>query len=111
MIHKLVWKYRAIRNPYIDGHYTTGVATEDNPITDAPDLQPNTPEYYGDEVYLTNRIMPFERDRCTRCGGREDLQAGHIELVPKGTFDPTVVHRIENLLTLCRECHNGLPGR
>ncbi|MDG6921560.1 MAG: HNH endonuclease [Nitrososphaerota archaeon] len=40
---------------------------------------------------------------------RDQLQAHHIEPVPRGTFDPMVVHRVENLQTLCSNCHSRLP--
>jgi hypothetical protein len=65
---------------------------------DAPDVRWLTPEY-NDEIYLSNRILAFERDewKCTKCDSREELQAHHIESVPKGVFDPTIVHRVENL--------------
>ncbi|MGP8057892.1 MAG: group II intron reverse transcriptase/maturase [Nitrososphaerales archaeon] len=111
--HKLIWKYRSIRNPYISGRHTTSVSEENDPIMDVPDVQPLAPEY-NDEIYLSNRILAFERDgwRCTQCGSREKLQAHHIQRVPVGTaFDPTVVHRVENLQTLCMKCHNRLPDR
>ncbi len=97
--NELVWKYRAIRNPYISGNHTTSVTEEDAPMVDVPDVQPIAPEY-NDEIYLTNRLLAFERDgwKCTQCGSRERLQAHHIEPVPRGmAFDPSVVHRVENL--------------
>ena len=108
--HKLVWKFRSIRNPYIQRNYTTSASDEDGPIVDVPDAQPIAPEY-NDEIYLSNRLLAFERDgwKCTQCGSQDKLQAHHIEPVPKGSFDPSVVHRVENLQTLCATCHNKLP--
>ncbi len=111
--HRLVWKYRSIKNPYIsENHTATGISeANDDPIVDALDIQPIEPEY-NDEIYLLNRLRAFERDgwMCTQCGSREKLQAHHIEPLPRGTvFDPTVVHRVENLRTLCATCHSRLP--
>jgi group II intron reverse transcriptase/maturase len=113
--HRLIWKYRSIRNPYIsENHSATSVSEEnDDPIVDAPNVMPIAPEY-SDEIFLLNRLLAFERDgwKCTQCGSRERPQAHHIERVPMGTvFDPTVVHRVENLQTLCATCHNRLPKK
>ena len=110
---KLVWKYRSIRNPYITPSIiiTNALDTDENPITDVPDVQPIA-QPYNDEIYLSNRLLAFERDgwKCTRCGSREKLQAHHVTPIPVGTvFDPTVVHRVENLRTLCATCHSRLP--
>ena len=107
--HKLVWKYRSIRNPYIQQDYTTSISDENDPIVDVPNVQPIPPPY--NEVYLSNRLRAFERDgwKCTQCDSREMLEAHHVEPVPKGTFDPSIVHRVENLLTLCAKCHSKLP--
>ena len=108
MNHTLVWKYRSIRNPYIKA--TSAVTSvskiQDNPILDVPEVQPIAHEY-NDEIYLSNRLLAFERDgwKCTQCGSQEKLQAHHIEPVPIGTFNPTAVHRVENLQTLCAGCH------
>ena len=109
---RLCWKYRSIRNPYINPSTIVPNASDanDNPIIDTSDFQP-TADKYNDETYLSNRLLAFERDgwRCTKCGSREKLQAHHIEPVPKSRFDPTVVHRVENLETLCVTCHSKLP--
>jgi hypothetical protein len=111
MNHKLIWKYRSIRNPYINQNHTaTSVSAKgDDPIIDVPNVHPIAPEY-NDETYLSNRLLAFERDgwKCTQCGSREMLQAHHIEPVPKGEFDPAVVHRIANLQTLCGICHHKI---
>jgi RNA-directed DNA polymerase len=109
---KLVWKYRSIRNPYINSFSSiTSVSNErDDPVGDIPNILPIRPAY-RDEIYLTNRILAFERDgwKCTTCGSRDNLQAHHIEPIPKGVFDPMFMHRIENLRTLCSTCHARLP--
>lgn len=106
----LIWKYRAIRNPYLKGNFSTNVADEDNPIVGVPDVHPIASEY-DSEIYLNNRITAFERDgwKCTQCGSLGNLQAHHIEPVPRGSFDPSVVHRVENLQTLCTTCHGKMP--
>jgi hypothetical protein len=109
--HRLVWKYKSIKNPYISPNtvVTSVVEEDDNPVASVSDVQPIAPEY--DEVYLSNRILAFERDgwKCTRCGSRENLQTHHIEPIPKGAFNPNVMHRLENLRTLCETCHHSLP--
>ena len=110
--HRLVWKYRSISNPYIRQDHTAISISEENddPIVDVPNVHPIAPEY--DEIYLSNRFLAFERDgwKCTLCGSRGRLQAHHREPVPKGTvFDSRVVHRVENLQTLCATCHSRLP--
>ncbi|HEV2226038.1 MAG TPA: group II intron reverse transcriptase/maturase, partial [Nitrososphaerales archaeon] len=111
---KLVWKYRSIRNPYIkpNGIVTNALDTDENPIIDMPDALPILAPY-DDENYLVNRFLAFERDgwKCTRCGSRENLQAHHIEPVPQTPFDPLIIHRIENLQTLCKECHSKAPKK
>jgi hypothetical protein len=111
MNHKLVWKYRAITNPYIRREYNTTVENEESAFTDVPDVQP-IPARYNDGIYSGNRLLALERDgwKCTQCGSQENLQAHHIEPVPKDQFDPIVIHRVENLRTLCAACHlRGSP--
>jgi 5-methylcytosine-specific restriction endonuclease McrA len=105
---RLVWKYRSVKNPYISPNITVTNSsdTDENPVVDIPDILPILAPY-DDEIYLTNRLLAFERDgwKCTRCGSRENLQAHRIKPVPEGTFDPMDVHRVENLRTLCAKCH------
>jgi group II intron reverse transcriptase/maturase len=112
--HTLIWKYKSIGNPYINSNtmVTSVRQVDDNPIVNVPDVLPIAPKY-DDEIYLSNRILAFERDgwKCTRCGSREKLQAHHIEPIPKETFDPNTIHRLENLQTLCETCHYRLPKR
>ena len=112
--HKLVWKYRSIGNPYVRPSIvvTNILDTDENPITDVPDALPIVAPY-NDEIYLSNRILAFERDgwKCTKCGSRENLQAHHVEPVPKGVVDSDTIHRLENLRTLCETCHHRLPRR
>jgi RNA-directed DNA polymerase len=109
---ELVWKYRSIRNPYINSYssITSASNERDDPVADIPNTLPISSEY-NDEIYLANRIFAFERDgwRCTQCGSRDNLQAHHVQPVPKGRFDPMVVHHLDNLQTLCSGCHARLP--
>ncbi len=60
--HKLVWRYRSIRNPCVNAnHKSTGISIEPaSPIVDVPDAQPIAPEY-NDEIYLCYRFLAFER--------------------------------------------------
>jgi len=109
--HKLVWKYRTIKNLYINpSHVVTSITEiENGPIMNVPDTLPIIAPY-DSEIYLSNRVLAFERGgwKCTKCGSQENLQAHHIEPVPKGAFDPVIVHRVENLRTLCAACHHRL---
>ena len=108
--HQSVWKYRSIKNPYINATnpVTNIPEVHDNLLPDVPEVQPIAPDY--DEVYLSNRLLAFERDgwKCIQCGSRDQLQAHHIEPIPKGQFNPLVIHRVDNLRTLCATCHSGL---
>lgn len=107
--HRLKWKHRSIENPYISKENITSIDGEESPMVETPTIQPILSEY--DEIYLFNRFQAFERDRwsCIQCGSRDDLHTHHIETIPKGTFDPMVVHRVENLQTSCADCHKRLP--
>jgi group II intron reverse transcriptase/maturase len=109
---KLSWRYGAIKNSYISATnpVTSISGAQDDPVLDIREVQPMTPGY-DDETYLANHLLAFERDgwRCTECGRQESLQAHHIEPVPRAAFDPMVVHRVDNLQTLCEKCHHGLP--
>jgi 5-methylcytosine-specific restriction endonuclease McrA len=83
----------------------------DNPIRNVSDVQPLASKY-NDEIYLSNRLLAFEREgwKCTKCGSREKLQAHHIEPISQGVIDLKVVHRVENLITLCAMCHRKLSA-
>jgi RNA-directed DNA polymerase len=112
-----IWKYRSIPNPYLktgNSRYSTSAITEPEDSVDET-IRNTHPldEAYG-EIYRVNRIRAFKRDgwRCVICTTKcMKLVAHHIEPVPRnGTiFDPNVVHRVDNLLTLCADCHNKLP--
>jgi hypothetical protein len=110
--HEAVWKYRSIRNPYINPNIiVTNISeTDDNPILDVPEVQPIAPEY-NDEIYLSNRLLAFERDewKCTHCCSRGNFRRTTLNQVPQGGFDPSVIHRVENFRTPCATCHLGLP--
>jgi RNA-directed DNA polymerase len=109
MIHKACWKYRSIRNPYLQSSYQTCLEDEPQPLVDVQEIYPTSKQY--DEIYLVNRLRAFDRDgwKCTQCSKRTKLVAHHIEPVPVGNlFDPEVVHRVENLETLCATCHRKL---
>ena len=107
MNHKACWKYRSIRNPYLQDSYETCLEDEPQPLVDTREAHPIQKQY--DETYLINRIRTFDRDgwKCTQCSERLNLVAHHIEPVPVGkVLDPEVVHRVENLETLCATCHH-----
>jgi group II intron reverse transcriptase/maturase len=103
-----IFRYRHIENPYLMGNHVTCIEEEEQPIGNVRDIHPIAHQY--DETYLINRVKAFERDgwRCTikGCGERVGLVAHHIKPVPVGkAFDPEWVHRVENLQTLCTQCH------
>jgi group II intron reverse transcriptase/maturase len=112
MNHKACWRYRSIRNPYLQNSYQPYLEDEPQPLVDAQEVHPIHKQY--DETYLVNRICAFDRDgwKCTQCSERMNLIAHHIEPVPVDEiFDPEVVHRVENLETLCATCHRKLRKR
>jgi hypothetical protein len=56
-------------------------------------------------VYARNREQAMRRDsfRCVHCSSRQNLQCHHI--VHRGIAGGNRDDRIENLQTLCQECH------
>jgi len=108
------WKYRKIKNPYLLGNLMTNAETEpEDPMAVAETIQNVHPisKAYG-EIYLKNRIIAFRRDgwRCRDCNTRtKSLVAHHVIRVPrKGKYDPEIVHRVDNLRTMCASCHRHL---
>jgi len=109
-----IFRYRHIKNPYLTGNHVTCIEEDLQPIDDVRDIHPIAHQY--DETYLINRVKAFERDgwHCTTkgCGERVGLVAHHIEPIPVGkSFDPEWVHRVENLRTLCTQCHREVPRK
>jgi group II intron reverse transcriptase/maturase len=110
------WKYRNIENPYltVKGNLMTNAETEpEDPMTEADAIQDIHPIHkaYG-EVYLKNRIKAFRRDgwRCRTCGQKsKQLEAHHVKPVPRyGKYDIQAVHSVDNLMTMCANCHRHL---
>ncbi len=108
MEHKRVWKYRHIRNPYLSDTVQNRIIEEEQPIVNEREIHPLAKEY--DEIYLENRMKQFRIDgwKCLLCNSRVNLIVHHIERVPKGNFDPVIIHRVENLRTVCTACHNKI---
>ena len=111
---KAIWKYRHIANPYLMGDAMTDAKTEpEDPMAEAETIQSVHPisKAYG-EIYLRNRLWAFRRDgwRCRDCNIRtKSLVAHHVIRVPrKGKYDPEIVHRVDNLRTMCANCHRHL---
>lgn len=108
--HKAVWKFRHIGNPYLLGNAMTNAETEpDDPLKEAEAVRSIHPidKAYG-EYYLNSRVKAMKRDdyRCQICGSEEQLATHHIKRVPrKGRFDVKIVHSVDNLQTLCMNCH------
>jgi group II intron reverse transcriptase/maturase len=105
MDHKRVWKYRHIGNPYLSDTVLNKIIEEEQPIVNEREIHPLAKEY--NKIYLENRMKRFRVDgwKCLLCGSRVNLIAHHVERVPKGDFDPVIVHRVENLRTVCTACH------
>ena len=108
------WKYRNISNPYLLGNAETNAETEpEDPMAEAAAIKNAHPIdiAYG-AIYLRNRIMAFRRDgwRCRDCKKRsKHLVANHVIPVPRrGKYDPKIVHRVDNLRTMCANCHRHL---
>jgi group II intron reverse transcriptase/maturase len=105
-----IWKFRHIGNPYLLGNAVTNTATEpDDPLKEAEAVRNIHPidEAYG-EYYLNNRAKAMKRDgyRCQQCDSKEQLATHHIKSVPrKGRFNVVIVHGVDNLQTLCMNCH------
>jgi hypothetical protein len=54
---------------------------------------------------LRNKVMSRDGYKCTKCGGKEHLNVHHIRpIYLEGTDD------INNLITLCRDCHQSEHG-
>jgi len=107
---KTCWRYRHKPNPYLTGKYMA-CTKEDQPLINVRNVHPIDPRY-NVEIYLQNRLKRFEVDnwRCVNCGALDDLMTHHVEPVPRsGVFDPAWVHRVENLRTMCTNCHKTLP--
>jgi hypothetical protein len=115
--HKAVWKYRHIGNPYLSGNAVTNAETEpDDPMSKveaAKNVHPIDTAY--GEIYLRNRIKAFRRDgwHCRICPSTsKELVAHHIEPVPRyGNYDTATVHSVDNLMTMCADCHRNLLTR
>ena len=114
---KAIWKYRHIGNPYLLGNVMTNAKTEpEDPMAEAEavrDIHPIS-KAYG-EIYLKNRIIAFRRDgwRCRTCGQKSrQLVVHHVEPIPrKGKYDIYTVHSVDNLMTMCTNCHQNLLTR
>ena len=86
---------------------------------DSPNWKGGYESYYGPNWHK-NRLRVLERDghSCRRCGMGPDeheksygcgLNVHHI--VPHRTFEtPTEANRVDNLITLCKECHLKMEG-
>jgi len=111
--HEAVWKFRHIENPYFKGGLMTNDETEpEDPMAEAEAVRTvhTIDKAYG-PYYLENRIKAFRRDgwHCRLCPSRKQLVAHHIEPVPrKGKYDIYIVHSVDNLMTMCANCHQNL---
>jgi 5-methylcytosine-specific restriction endonuclease McrA len=55
---------------------------------------------------LRNEVLKRDSWRCQDCGAMKDLQAHHIR--PRSRFGGDVM---QNLITLCANCHGKRHGR
>lgn len=77
---------------------------------DSPRWKGGKVHYYG-ENWIRKRKQTLERDeyQCQHCRTSEDLHVHHIRKIRK--FDePEDANYLENLVTLCAECHRAWEG-
>ena len=54
----------------------------------------------GDQGRLKRRALDRDNWRCVRCGSPVDLEMHHVEPLDQGG-----PHSLDNVSTLCRDCH------
>lgn len=54
----------------------------------------------GAPQHLRKTTLRRDGHQCVKCGATQDLEVDHIQNVAQGG-----THRLDNLQTLCRECH------
>ena len=64
-------------------------------------------EFYQSKAWKKTRRYVFERDLglCRRCGKPGDIVHHKVYLTPENIGDPSISLNVDNLETLCRECH------
>lgn len=64
-------------------------------------------EFYQSKAWKKTRHFVFERDfgLCCRCGKPGDIVHHKIHLTPANIDDPSISLNVDNLETLCRDCH------
>lgn len=64
-------------------------------------------DFYQSKAWKKTRRFVFERDLglCCRCGKPGEIVHHKIYLTPQNIDDPSVSLNVDNLETLCRDCH------
>lgn len=64
-------------------------------------------EFYQSKAWKQTRRYVFERDLglCRRCGKPGEIVHHIVYLTPENINDPSISLNIDNLETLCRDCH------
>lgn len=60
----------------------------------------------GAPQHLRKKALHRDHHQCTQCGATHNLEVDHIHNVASGG-----THHIDNLQTLCRECHREKTRR
>ena len=68
-------------------------------------------EFYQSKAWKDTRRYVFDRDLrlCQRCGKPGEIVHHKIYLTPQNINDPSVALNVDNLETLCRDCHAQEP--
>ncbi len=70
-------------------------------------------KFYRSKLWRDTRQHALTRDHytCQRCGGRAGEVHHIVELTPTNIDDYRVALSLDNLESLCRDCHNLLTQR
>lgn len=57
---------------------------------------------------IRKEVLKRDGNCCSLCVGTEKLEAHHIL---EKRYHPTLIWRVENMITLCKKCHCGIRGK
>jgi len=69
--------------------------------------QPWARAFYNSAIWKQQRLHALRRDQysCVDCGGRAEEVHHRIELTVTNITDPSVSLALDNLVSLCYDCH------